>query len=221
MNPVILFDMDGVLMNTEVLHYAIWQQVFAERGLTIDFERYKGCIGSTNARLMELIYEGYGVDFRGDESVIQRFSQLNQEHIRLHGVPPIEGVAQTLAQLKTRGYRMAVASSSSRKNIEMCLQSLQIQHFFEVLFSAEQVARPKPAPDVFLAAAAAMDAPPETCVVVEDSTAGVAAGRAAGMRVLGVDRNQRAPQDFAGCEWLVHDLSELDVHAVFGDSDDR
>ena len=119
MNPVILFDMDGVLMNTEVLHYAIWQQVFAERGLTIDFERYKGCIGSTNARLMELIYEGYGVDFRGDESVIQRFSQLNQEHIRLHGVPTIEGVAQTLAQLKTRGYRMAVASSSPRKNIEM------------------------------------------------------------------------------------------------------
>ena len=58
MEKVILFDMDGVLMNTEALHYAIWQQVFAERGLTIDFEHYKGCIGSTNARLMELIYEG-------------------------------------------------------------------------------------------------------------------------------------------------------------------
>ena len=55
------------------------------------------------------------------------------------------------------------------------------------------------------------------CVIV--STAGVQAGRAAGMRVIGVDRNKRAPQDFAGCEWLVHDLSELDVHGVFGDAD--
>ena len=209
MNPVILFDMDGVLMNTEVLHYAIWQQVFAERGLTIDFERYKGCIGSTNARLMELIYEGYGVDFRGDESVIQRFSQLNQEHIRLHGVPPIEGVAQTLAQLKTRGYRMAVASSSSRKNIEMCLQSLQIQHFFEVLFSAEQVARPKPAPDVFLAAAAAMDAPPETCVVVEDSTNGTLAAKAAGMRCIGFANPDSPGQCLDAAEQSVYPFCRL------------
>lgn len=209
MNPVILFDMDGVLMNTEVLHYAIWQQVFAERGLTIDFERYKGCIGSTNARLMELIYEGYGVDFRGDESVIQRFSQLNQEHIRLHGVPPIEGVAQTLAQLKTRGYRMAVASSSSRKNIEMCLQSLQIQHFFEVLFSAEQVARPKPAPDVFLAAAAAMDASPETCVVVEDSTNGTRAAKAAGMRCIGFDNPDSPGQSLDAADVRIDHFAQL------------
>ena len=152
MEKVILFDMDGVLMNTEPLHYAIWQQVFAERGIIIDFERYKGCIGSTNARLMELIYEGYGADFRGDDSLNQRFFQLKQEHIRSRGVPPIDGVLQTLTQLKARGYRMAVASSSPPCSIELCLQSLQIKDFFEVIFSSEQVARPKPAPDVFLAA---------------------------------------------------------------------
>jgi len=58
------------------------------------------------------------------------------------------------------------------------------------------------------------------CVVLEDSSAGVAAGRAAGMRVVGIDRNPLCPQNFAGCEWLVHDLAELDVNAVFGDKED-
>ena len=209
MDRVILFDMDGVLMNTEVLHYAIWQQVFAERGLTVDFEHYKGCIGSTNARLMELIYEGYGVDFRGDESIIQRFFQLKWEHIRVHGVPPIEGVAQTLAQLKARGYRMAVASSSPRKAIELCLQSLQIQHFFEVLFSSEQVARPKPAPDVFLAAAEKMGASPEICVVVEDSTNGTLAAKAAGMRCIGFDNPDSAGQCLDAADVRIGSFREL------------
>ena len=209
MERVILFDMDGVLMNTEVLHYTIWQQVFAERGLTIDFERYKGCIGSTNARLMELIYEGYGMDFRSDESVIERFSQLNWEHIRLHGVPPIEGVAQTLAQLKAMGFRMAVASSSPLESIKLCLQSLQIQHFFDVLFSSEQVAKPKPAPDVFLAAAEKMGARPEDCVVVEDSTNGTRAAKAAGMRCIGFDNPDSPGQCLDAADTRIHRFCEL------------
>ena len=209
MEKVILFDMDGVLMNTEALHYAIWQQVFAERGLTIDFEHYKGCIGSTNARLMELIDEGYGVDFRGDESLIQRFFQRRQEHIRTHGVPPIEGVAPTLAQLQAQGYRMAVASSSPRTSIESCLHSLQLESFFEVLFSSEQVARPKPAPDVFLAAAAAMGAAPADCVVVEDSTNGTRAAKAAGMRCIGFVNPDSGDQDLSAADVLIRRFAEL------------
>ena len=67
-----------------------------------------------------------------------------------------------------------------------------------------------------LAAASKLDVDASECVVVEDSSAGVAAGRAAGMRVLGIDRNMVVRQDFTGCDWLVHDLSEMDVSAVFG-----
>lgn len=104
---------------------------------------------------------------------------------------------------------MAVASSSSRKNIEMCLQSLQIQHFFEVLFSAEQVARPKPAPDVFLAAAAAMDASPETCVVVEDSTNGTRAAKAAGMRCIGFDNPDSPGQSLDAADVRIDHFAQL------------
>ena len=209
MEKVILFDMDGVLVNTEPLHYRLWKQVFAERGLDIAFEVYKGCIGANGKRLMELVLEHYGVDYRDDATIFARYYQLKEETLRYGDIPRIEGVNATLAELQKRGYRMAVASSSSRKNIEMCLQSLQIQHFFEVLFSAEQVARPKPAPDVFLAAAAAMDASPETCVVVEDSTNGTRAAKAAGMRCIGFDNPDSPGQSLDAADVRIDHFAQL------------
>ena len=103
------------------------------------------------------------------------------------------------------------------KAIELC----GVENLVRFVLGAEDYGRGKPAPDGYLKAASLLEVDASECVVVEDSTAGVQAGRAAGMRVIGVDRNKRAPQDFAGCEWLVHDLSELDVHGVFGDADER
>ena len=119
MERVLLFDMDGVLLNSESLHFRLWTQIFAEHGLTIDFEHYKGCIGSTVAHLMDLIYQGYGADFRNDTSLRVRFAQLKEEHIRAHGVPSVEGAVETIRALHERGYRMAVASSSPQHYIEL------------------------------------------------------------------------------------------------------
>lgn len=209
MERVILFDMDGVLMNTEPLHYTIWQQVFAELGVYIDYAHYKDCIGSTNARLMELIYSGYGVDFRGDPVPLQRFSELHLDHIRTCGVPPVAGVPETLADLQRRGCRMAVASSSPQENIELCVNSLGLDPYFHLLFSAERVARPKPAPDVFLAAAERMGVRPEDCVVVEDSANGSRAAKAAGMRCIGFVNPDSGDQDLRAADVLIHHFTEL------------
>ena len=84
MEKVILFDMDGVLVNTEPLHYRLWKQVLAERGLDIAFEVYKGCIGANGKRLMELVLEHYGLDFRGDRSLFERYYQLKEENQYFH-----------------------------------------------------------------------------------------------------------------------------------------
>ena len=96
-----------------------------------------------------------------------------------------------------------------------------VENFVRFVLGAEDYGRGKPAPDGYLKAASLLEVDASECVVVEDSTAGVQSGRTAGMRVIGVDRNKHVQQDFAGCEWLVHDLSELDVQVVFGDSDER
>ena len=200
MEKVILFDMDGVLVNTEPLHSRLWKQVLAERGLDIAFEVYKGCIGANGKRLMELVLEHYGVDYRDDAAIFARYYQLKEENLRYGDIPRIEGVNETLAELQKRGYRMAVASSSTQEYIELCTERAGIGHFFDVRFSAQWVKNTKPAPDVFLAAAEKMGAAPEKCVVVEDSTNGSRAAKAAGMVCLGFANPDSGTQDLSAAD---------------------
>jgi HAD superfamily hydrolase (TIGR01509 family) len=209
MEKVILFDMDGVLVNTEPLHYQLWKQVFAERGLDIAFEVYKGCIGANGKRLMELVLEHYGVDYRNDAAIFARYYQLKEENLRYGDIPRIEGVTETLTELQRRGYRMAVASSSTQDYIELCTDRAGIGHFFDVRFSAQWVKNTKPAPDVFLAAAEKMNAAPEDCVVVEDSTNGTLAAKAAGMRCIGFANPDSAGQCLDAADVRIHHFREL------------
>ena len=209
MERVILFDMDGVLVNTEPLHYQLWKQVFSERGIDLRFEAYKGCIGANGKRLMELVLEHYGLDFRGDQSLFDRYYQLKEENLRYGDIPRIEGVAEVLEALQQRGYRMAVASSSTQDYIELCTDRVGIGHFFDVRFSAQWVKNTKPAPDVFLAAAEKMNAAPEDCVVVEDSTNGTLAAKAAGMRCIGFANPDSAGQCLDAADVRIGSFREL------------
>ena len=109
-----------------------------------------------------------------------------------------------------------IVSGSPHDDILVAAELCGIRQLVKFVLGGEEYGRGKPAPDGFLQAASRLDVDASECVVVEDSSAGVAAGRAAGMRVIGLDRNRTVPQNFAGCEWLVHDLSEIDVTAVFG-----
>ena len=209
MDRVLLFDMDGVLLNSESLHFRIWTQIFAERGLAIDFDHYKGCIGSTVAHLMELIYQGYGVDFRGDDSLRVRFAQLKEEYIHTHGVPAVEGAVETIRTLYTQGYRMAVASSSPQHYIELCTDTMGIGNCFELRFSGERVRRPKPAPDIFLAVAEELQVSPAQCVVIEDSFNGSRAAKAAGMVCLGFANPDSGTQDLSAADQIFYPFSDL------------
>lgn len=209
MKRVLLFDMDGVLINSESLHFRIWTQIFAERGLAIDFDHYKGCIGSTVAHLMDLIYEGYGVDFRGDESLRVRFAQLKEEYIRTHGVPAVDGVVETIRTLHAQGYRMAVASSSPQHYIELCTATMGVGDCFELLFSGERVRRPKPAPDIFLATAEQMGVSPAQCTVIEDSFNGSRAAKAAGMVCLGFANPDSGAQDLSAADRIFYPFPTL------------
>ena len=200
MITTIIFDMDGVLFNSEPIHYKVWKQIFAQEGLEIDFEHYKGCIGSTVKRLFELMREGYGRDFFGDETLPKRYHEEKGRYLAKHGIPVIPGVPETLAALKEKGYRLAIASSSPQAYIELCTRKAGIDGYFDVLFSAERVARPKPAPDVFLAAAQQMHALPEECLVIEDSENGSRAAKAAGMYCVGFSNPDSGNQDLSAAD---------------------
>lgn len=177
----IIFDMDGVLVNTEPLHFRCWQEVLKEDGITLDYEIYKPCIGSTREVFRQLMVNAYGDIFEDYPTMNRRMEEKKKEIVEKEGFPQCEGIREVLEKLHQEGYLLAVGSSSPEDVIQKVLKDLDLAQFFSAFISGENMAHPKPAPDTFLAAAEALLLDPSACMVVEDSTNGGKAAKAAGM----------------------------------------
>lgn len=213
-----LFDLDGTLVDTEMLWVRAIVDWLADRGQATTVEAFAPVIfGHSWIDIHAAIHAQFpGL---GKTSPIEDAKSLRGYYARLATDPAKQVVPGSVAFLK-RVAKIApcvIVSGSPHADVQAAADLCGVAGLVKFVLGAEDYGRGKPAPDGFLKAAERLDVDSSECVVVEDSTAGVAAGRAAGMHVIGLDRNRACPQNFAGSEWLVHDLSELDVDAVFGD----
>jgi HAD superfamily hydrolase (TIGR01509 family) len=180
---LVIFDCDGVLVDTEAVSNTVMSAALARHGYRISAEdcrlRFVGrTIESVQAAVEDEIGRTLGADWPG-------LVRTETEAVFDQGVRPIPGVEAALRAVVGAGLPYCVASSGKFSKMRKSLgQTGLLPHFESVLFSAEQVQRGKPAPDLFLFAAKRMGAAPAACVVIEDSVPGVQAGLAAGMRVL-------------------------------------
>ena len=176
-----IFDCDGVLVDSEVLVTRIESQLLSEIGVELTPESIaEAFVGLTEAEMHGRVAAEWNVTFPEDFAATKRAMIEEVFRTELRPVPGIERVLEAV-----HGPR-CVASSSAPDRIRTSLAVTGLDRFFgDHVFSAVNVARGKPAPDLFLHAAAAMHADPSRCVVIEDSPPGVAAGRAAGMQVIG------------------------------------
>lgn len=205
----VLFDMDGVLINTEPLHYRMWKETFHNRGLEIDYEIYKDCIGTTDAFLMDLILKNYGRDFRYDPDIPTERKTIEERMLREEGFPEMAGVREMLHRLYEAGYLLAVASSSPLSRIEEAMDYIDAKPFFALLNTAENVARSKPAPDVYLDTAKKLGVSPEECVVLEDSENGSIAADSAGMICVGLQNPDSGEQNLERAKKIIYSLEEF------------
>lgn len=178
---LVIFDCDGVLVDSEPLAMRVLLQTLAEAGVELGAEEaYAAFLGKSLATVCGILRDGYGVNV--DDAALARMRARLNEAIRRE-LQPIPGIAETLGKL---GHRVCVASSSQVERIRLSLEVTGLSGFFgDDIFSATMVARGKPAPDLFLHAAQQMHVDPGRCMVVEDSPAGVTAALAAGMAVFG------------------------------------
>lgn len=181
MNSVtaVIFDMDGVLVDSEPANFEALRRVLARYGRQYTEADNDEFIGLTDHDHFTRLRERYGLEPSVDE-LVQQWLDLALELIPAQTVP-MPGVDVVLAELLRRGYSLALASSAMRAVIEARLTALGVRPAFSAIVSADDVARGKPAPDIFLEAARRLDVPPPRCLVVEDSRNGVLAARAAGM----------------------------------------
>ncbi len=178
---LVIFDCDGVLVDSEILCFEVEAEALAEFGIPVApadlIERF---LGVSSAAAFTILEKEHGVRLPPDFASRSRQRVLEAFDHKLRPIPGVAGLLQGLA------HRRCVASSSDPAHIRRALSLTGLLHHFDPhLFSAAQVKRGKPAPDLFQLAPAQMRAAPDRCLVIEDSVAGVAAARAAGMAVLG------------------------------------
>ena len=201
----VIFDMDGVLLDSEPLHDEVANALLAECGVTaVSAAAY---IGMTTRDSFTLICRELALP-HDPEELEARYTARVIPLLRQHAAP-LPGVPEVPRALKARGLRLAVASSSRLDVIEATLAGLGIRSLFDAVVSAADLPRGKPAPDVFLEAAQRLGVAPEACVVIEDSERGLQAALAAGMPCVAIPCGLTREHDFARATLVLRGLPEL------------
>ena len=209
----IIFDMDGVLINTEPLHYECWKQTMADEGIDMSYEVYKQCIGSTIGYLLELLRNAYG-DIPDEETLRARMFAKKEAIVQRDGFPPIAGVKEAVRRFHEEGFCLEVASSSASYYIGRVLDALDIHQYFECYTSGEEVEHPKPAPDTFVRAMEKLNLKPEDCLIVEDSTNGGKAAAAAGAKCVWFHNPDSGDQQIPHAELEITSWSQENVEKI-------
>lgn len=202
----VIFDFDGVLVDSEPTRFKAGAQALAEIGVSLTWERFLSVwLGRTDqAGLRDILGDRYAAE---SERVVARRNALYEEW--LDEVPPYTDAVTLLGRIPS-GIRLAVATGSRWTEVERILTRLGLFQRFQAIVTAEDYHQAKPAPDPFLAALRKMDLPPASCLVIEDSPAGVTAAHAAGMPVLAVDR-RRITARLDKATWRMASLDGLIV----------
>ena len=181
----IVFDNDGLLLDTEEAWTRAERTLFERNGDTFTEAHKRALIGSSRAQSAVKLEAMLGLPGRG-EALMDELHELVMEEL-LAGVPPRPGALELLRAVRAAGVPVGLASNSSREFVDRALSVAQLANgHFDVVVSADDVTAPKPAPDVYLAACEALGAAAERSAALEDSPPGVAAARAAGMFVIAV-----------------------------------
>jgi len=201
----VIWDLDGVLIDSMEIHFKIWQKVFSEYGVLFDREHFNRHFGTTN---LETITSVLGNRLTPEESRVlaeKKQAQFEQQAIRDAGLIP--GVRTWLAYFQQSGIPQAVASSNAQQFIESITARLKISAYFHAIVSAENLAS-KPNPAVFLESARHIQAHPTRCLVFEDAIAGIEGAKRAGMKCIAITTTN-PPDALAGADLIIPAFSAL------------
>lgn len=208
----VLWDMDGVLVDTAPFHYRAWRDLFAGLGRNLTEQQFHSSFGLRNDDILRANLGDMPLECLRELG--QRKEELFREVIRGR-VQPLPGAVALVRRLRESGVKTAVVSSAPRLNVETLLGALGLGDAFDSLVSEEDVQRGKPDPQGYLLAAEGLGERPEDCVVVEDAPGGVEAAKRAGMRCIGLAAG-REPGALAAADLVVASLEDDAVYSFLG-----
>ncbi|NLK94367.1 MAG: HAD family phosphatase [Clostridiales bacterium] len=196
MNKVnaVIFDMDGLMLDTESITFICYKEAFREYGYDMDKEFYKTLIGRNIKGTKECVLESYGSDFDFD-SIYEEIDKKNDEYIKRNGVEIKKGLIELLKYLKDNNYKIAVATSTIREQAKELLESVGVINYFDGMVCGDDVINSKPDPEIFIKAASEINVHPKECMVLEDSGAGIEAAYLAGMVPINIPDMKEPDED--------------------------
>lgn len=206
-----IFDLDGVIVDTAHYHYLAWKRLAQELGCDLSKEENERLKGVSRMQSLEIVLELAGVKLPEEQKELlaeKKNAWFNEYVTRMTPEEIFPGVKELIADLRTQGLRVGLASSS--KNARIVLERLNLSAVFDVVVDGNMIRRTKPDPEIFLAAAAALGVDPASCVVVEDAAAGVEAAKAANMKCIGVG----SPQLLGAADMVVAKTSDISVSTI-------
>lgn len=208
MDKAFIFDMDGVIINSEPMHEEIELAVAAEQGIDFDKENWYLYVGMRSSDMWETVIAERQLKVNVND-ILTVADQRKVQYIESHDIEPIEGIKDLLENLTKLRYRVALASSSSKPFIEAVLNKFEINRFFEVIVSGDEIKDGKPAPDIYIEAASRLAVSPDSCIVLEDSKNGINAGNAAGMKTIGFSNPESGNLDLSSATYKVESIKEV------------
>lgn len=205
----VIFDMDGVIVDSEPLYFEIEKRSFASHGFSLNEAEHHAYVGVPLRTMWEQLKGAYGLEPSVEELLANHEGQVLLSIANAAGLSPIDGAAALIRSLQEAGIAVALASSSSLALIDTILTKVGLKSDFQVIVSGEQVRQGKPAPDIFLRAAELLGVSPADCLVIEDSHHGVTAAKAAGMTCIGYFNPNSGKQNLSHADRIIASYEEM------------
>ena len=206
----VIFDMDGVLIDSQPYHFKADIDTMAEYGVIKDQKFYEAFAGTLTDNRMRTLRDMFGLDVPA-EKLIEKREKMILDIMANEDIKPVSGIPELLRSIKALGLKTAVASSSGIELIKLVLDRLGIAVYFDSITSGNDVKRGKPDPDVFLLAAERIGVNPRDCFVVEDSENGVKAAKSAGMKALGYINPTSGYQCLDMADFITDDFKKVNI----------
>ncbi len=214
MIQTVIFDMDGVIIDTEPIHHHAFFTHFAELGIAVSEAQYATFLGSSTRNVYQQLKQQFGLPQDVETLLMRKRELFNQVFDTDAGLTLLDNVQALLDDLRAHAVPLVLASSASKATIGRVFNRFGLGPYFAHVVSGEDFAHSKPDPAIFLAAAALAHTPVAECVVIEDSANGVAAAKAAGIYCIGYASPHSAGQNLAQADLVIRHFAELSAEKI-------